>query len=102
MNCNQIEDVWTRRELLGKAGGGIGALALASLLHQQGYGAIELGENPLEARKPHFGKQSMLSGSSSTAALPMSIPGITSPSSRNAMVRNWRVSTPPPGFLKMR
>ena len=54
MNCNQIEDVWTRRELLGKAGGGIGALALASLLHQQGYGAIELGENPLEARKPHF------------------------------------------------
>ncbi len=54
MNCNQIEEVWTRRELLGKAGGGIGALALASLLHQQGYGAIELGENPLEARKPHF------------------------------------------------
>ena len=54
MNCNQIEDIWTRRELLGKAGGGIGALALASLLHQQGYGAIELGENPLEARKPHF------------------------------------------------
>ena len=54
MNCNQIEDIWTRRELLGKAGGGIGALALASILHQQGYGAIELGENPLEARKPHF------------------------------------------------
>ena len=54
MNCNQTEDIWTRRELLGKAGGGIGALALASLLHQQGYGAIELGENPLEARKPHF------------------------------------------------
>ncbi len=54
MNCNQIEDIWTRRELLSKAGGGIGALALASLLHQQGYGAIELGENPLEARKPHF------------------------------------------------
>ena len=54
MNCNQIDDIWTRRELLGKAGGGIGALALASILHQQGYGAIELGENPLEARKPHF------------------------------------------------
>ena len=54
MHCNQIEDTWTRRELLTKAGGGLGALALSSLLHEQGHAAVELGDNPLEARKPHF------------------------------------------------
>ena len=54
MNCNRIEDLWSRRELLGRAGGGLGALALASLLHENGHAAIELGDNPLEARKPHF------------------------------------------------
>ena len=54
MNCNRIEDLWSRRELLGRAGGGLGALALASLLHENGHAAIDLGDNPLEARKPHF------------------------------------------------
>ena len=54
MNCNRLEDAWNRRELLSKAGGGLGALALASLLHENGHAAVELGNNPLEARKPHF------------------------------------------------
>ncbi|MEC8942758.1 MAG: DUF1501 domain-containing protein, partial [Verrucomicrobiota bacterium] len=54
MNCNRLEDAWTRRELLSKAGGGLGALALASLLHENGHAAVKLGNNPLEARKPHF------------------------------------------------
>ena len=50
MNCNRIEDAWTRRDLLAKAGGGLGALALSSLLHEQGHADVVLGENPLEAR----------------------------------------------------
>ena len=54
MNETSIETAWTRRELLSKAGGGLGALALASLLHEQGHATVPLGENPLEARKPHF------------------------------------------------
>ncbi len=54
MNETSIEAAWTRRELLSKAGGGLGALALASLLHEQGHATVPLGENPLEARKPHF------------------------------------------------
>ncbi len=53
-NCNRLETAWTRRELLTKAGGGLGALALSSILHEQGHAAVELGENPLLARKPHF------------------------------------------------
>ena len=53
-NCNRLESAWTRRELLTKAGGGLGALALSSILHEQGHAAVELGENPLLARKPHF------------------------------------------------
>ncbi|MBJ06312.1 MAG: hypothetical protein CMO40_04225 [Verrucomicrobiaceae bacterium] len=54
MHCNRIEEAWTRRELLAKAGGGLGALALASLLHEQGNAAVEIGDNPLGARRAHF------------------------------------------------
>ena len=54
MNETSIDRAWNRRELLSRAGGGMGALALASLLHEQGHTAVPLGENPLQARKPHF------------------------------------------------
>lgn len=52
-HCGRIDPVWSRRDLLAKAGGGMGALALSALLQQEGH-AISLGENPLEPRKPHF------------------------------------------------
>ena len=54
MNETSIDRAWNRRELLSRAGGGRRALALASLLHEQGHTAVPLGENPLQARKPHF------------------------------------------------
>ena len=52
--CHRLAPTWTRRELLAQAGGGLGALALGSLLHEQGHAAAGPGDNPLEARKPHF------------------------------------------------
>ena len=47
-HCGRIETAYTRRELLGRAGGGIGALALGSLLQSQGLAAnANLGPNQL-------------------------------------------------------
>src|SRR5262245_2026530 len=43
----------TRRELLYGAGLGIGAIALASLLHQESRGQAKK-DNPLLPKKPHF------------------------------------------------
>ena len=40
-----------RRQMLQRAGMGIGSLGLASLLQQEGYGAAK---NPLAAKQPHF------------------------------------------------
>ena len=103
MHCNQIEDTWTRRELLTKAGGGLGALALSSLLHEQGHAAVELGDNPLEARKPHFeGKAKHVIWLFINGGPPTSTRGTTSPNSPGGMARSWKVSIPPPGFSKTR
>jgi hypothetical protein len=43
---------YSRRELLGKVGGGIGGLALADLMHRQGLLAAE--RSPLASKAPHF------------------------------------------------
>ncbi len=49
------EDFLPRREFLARAGGGIGALALASLLQEEGLLAAPLPDNdPLAAKRPHF------------------------------------------------
>ena len=46
---------YSRRELLRIAGGGIGMLALNSILREQGLAAnTDLGPNPMAARQPHF------------------------------------------------
>ncbi len=45
----------TRRDFLQRTGLGCGALALASLLHDQGIVAAETSSNPLAARPAHFG-----------------------------------------------
>jgi hypothetical protein len=46
--------MYTRRELLSQAGGGMGMLALASLMTQQGLAATSQPLNPLAARPAHF------------------------------------------------
>src|SRR4051812_40973026 len=46
--------IYTRRELLSQAGGGMGMLALASLMTQQGLAATSQPLNPLAARPAHF------------------------------------------------
>ncbi|MBI3209375.1 MAG: DUF1501 domain-containing protein [Candidatus Solibacter usitatus] len=45
---------YSRRELLARAGGGIGSLALADLLTRGQAGAATAPTNPLAPRKPHF------------------------------------------------
>ena len=46
---------WTRRQLLRRAGGGFGTLALAGLMAEQGLCSLsEVGPNPLAPRPPHF------------------------------------------------
>ncbi|MGI9244245.1 MAG: DUF1501 domain-containing protein, partial [Verrucomicrobiales bacterium] len=54
-HCGQIQTTRSRRELLKVAGGGIGMLALNSLLENNGLAATtELGANPMASRQPHF------------------------------------------------
>ncbi|MDX1566124.1 MAG: DUF1501 domain-containing protein, partial [Phycisphaeraceae bacterium] len=46
---------WTRRQLLRRAGGGFGSLALAGLMAEQGLcGLSGVGANPLAPRPSHF------------------------------------------------
>ncbi|MGH7128699.1 MAG: DUF1501 domain-containing protein, partial [Planctomycetaceae bacterium] len=44
----------TRREFLQRAGGGFGAIALASLLTDEAIGAKQQAIDPLAAHEPHF------------------------------------------------
>ena len=54
-HCGNIELPHSRREFLKIAGGGIGMLALNSLLSEQGLAAnADLGPNPMASRQPHF------------------------------------------------
>src|SRR5579875_2510175 len=46
--------LWTRRQLLQRCGGGLGLLALSSLLQREGLLAAETPLNPLAPRPPHF------------------------------------------------
>ncbi len=57
-HCGRIETAYTRRELLQRAGGGIGVLALGSLLQSEGLAVnAHLGPNPMAPRQPHsFGR----------------------------------------------
>ena len=52
-HCGQIDNALTRRELLQRAGGGIGMLALNSLLIGEGTANTNIGANPMAARYPH-------------------------------------------------
>lgn len=53
-----MKTIWSRRDFLFASQGGIGGLALAHLLHQDGLLAAcdskPLGQNPFASRKPHF------------------------------------------------
>ena len=52
-HCGRIQEVSSRRSLLQKAGGGIGMLALNSLLNQNGFGSGSTQLNPLAEKKSH-------------------------------------------------
>ena len=52
-HCGRIQNVSTRRALLQHAGGGIGMLALNSLLNQNSIGSQNNSINPLASKKPH-------------------------------------------------
>ena len=52
-HCGRIQNVSTRRALLQRAGGGIGMLALNSLLNQNSIGSQNNSINPLAPKKPH-------------------------------------------------
>ncbi|MDE0570178.1 MAG: DUF1501 domain-containing protein [Verrucomicrobiales bacterium] len=52
-HCGRIEKAFNRRELLQRAGGGIGMLALNSLLIGKGEANTNIGPNPMAARHPH-------------------------------------------------
>ena len=52
-HCGRIQEVSSRRSLLQKAGGGIGMLALNSLLNQNGFGSDSTQLNPLAEKKSH-------------------------------------------------
>ncbi|MAB59501.1 MAG: hypothetical protein CMO46_03035 [Verrucomicrobiales bacterium] len=52
-HCGRIQNVATRRALLQRAGGGIGMLALNSLLNQSSIGSQNNSINPLASKKPH-------------------------------------------------
>jgi hypothetical protein len=54
-SCGRIQPAHSRRDFLRLAGGGVGMLALNTILCEQGLAAgTELGPNPLAARAPHF------------------------------------------------
>ena len=57
-HCGRIDPTLSRRQLLQRAGGGIGALALSAMLRDEGLAAsVDLGVNPMRARMPHsFGR----------------------------------------------
>ncbi len=56
-HCGRIENTFTRRQLLQRAGGGIGMLALNSLLLDEGRATTKIGANPMATRNPHgFGR----------------------------------------------
>ena len=52
-HCGRIQNVATRRALLQRAGGGMGMLALNSLLNQSSIGSQNNSINPLASKKPH-------------------------------------------------
>ena len=52
-HCGRIQNVSTRRALLQRAGGGIGMLALNSMLNQNSIGSQNNSINPLASKKPH-------------------------------------------------
>jgi hypothetical protein len=49
------ETPYSRRDFLTRAGGGLGLLALFSLLEREGRAAADVAPNLLAARQPHFG-----------------------------------------------
>lgn len=53
-SCGRIEPTLGRREFFQRAGGGMGMLALASMFSSEALGSVQLGENALAAREPHF------------------------------------------------
>ena len=53
-HCGRIQNFSSRRALLQKAGGGIGMLALNSLLHQTSFGIENNPTNPLASKHPHY------------------------------------------------
>ncbi|MFL2450703.1 MAG: DUF1501 domain-containing protein [Verrucomicrobiales bacterium] len=53
-HCGRIQNVSTRRALLQRAGGGMGMLALNSLLNQNSIGSQNNSINPLASKKPHY------------------------------------------------
>ena len=55
MNFEEFKRIQGRRAFLRDCAGGVGMMALASLLERDGYGAsIDTRTNPLAPRKPHF------------------------------------------------
>ena len=52
MSCNRIEQPHSRREFLGKAGAGFGAVALSALTGENLLGATKA-PNPVAAKIPH-------------------------------------------------
>ena len=53
-HCGRIQNFSSRRALLQKAGGGIGMLALNSLLNQTSFGIENNPTNPLASKQPHY------------------------------------------------
>ena len=53
-HCGRIQNFSSRRALLQKAGGGIGMLALNSLLNQASFGVENNPINPLASKQPHY------------------------------------------------
>lgn len=53
-HCGRIQNFSSRRALLQKAGGGIGMLALNSLLNQTSFAIENNPTNPLASKQPHY------------------------------------------------
>ena len=53
-HCGRIQNFSSRRALLQKAGGGMGMLALNSLLNQTSFGIENNPTNPLASKQPHY------------------------------------------------
>ena len=53
-HCGRIQNFSSRRAILQKAGGGIGMLALNSLLNQTSFGIENNPTNPLASKQPHY------------------------------------------------